>query len=338
MKKIILLLLIYTPLFSQKKNSDYFEYHRQINKAEELYFLENKVDNALKIYDEVFQNYDFVFLKDLLIAAQIAKFNGKPFEDYILRSFEFGFKIDDLKKIHHFQDLHKSFSTDKVKINIFKNARQKYLDSIDYEYLDYIYNLAVQDQIDKYKKDYYNRLNNSFTRFINKVEQKGFPGEKLMGLTDTLIFKERGLPFKDINSRSRKNKITKHFLFTNRFDFVVIMPFLLHHGCASFMYKDLFMSEIKKGNMHPQDLAYINDFYKSQNSFLPYYCSNIKFKGIYTSSPKTGLLTGENEIENANKLRKELYMTSYEVFLKKREFALKNKFVLNFGFLYSARL
>jgi hypothetical protein len=38
MKKIILLLFFYTTIFSQKKNSDYFEYHKQINKAEILFF------------------------------------------------------------------------------------------------------------------------------------------------------------------------------------------------------------------------------------------------------------------------------------------------------------
>jgi hypothetical protein len=38
MKKIILLLSFLYYLFSQKKNSDYFEYHKQINKAEILFF------------------------------------------------------------------------------------------------------------------------------------------------------------------------------------------------------------------------------------------------------------------------------------------------------------
>ena len=75
MKKIILFILLSTFSYAQE---NYNVYHQKINKAEQLYFIENKVDSALYQYDKAFEEYSFNFLRDLVNAAQIAKLNKKP--------------------------------------------------------------------------------------------------------------------------------------------------------------------------------------------------------------------------------------------------------------------
>lgn len=98
MKFLFFTLLFSINLYCYNQNN-YFIYHNKINDAEILYFMENEVDSSLAIYDEVFNTYEFVFLKDLLNAAQIAVYNKRDYEKYLLKSFEFGFKIDDLSKL-----------------------------------------------------------------------------------------------------------------------------------------------------------------------------------------------------------------------------------------------
>ena len=285
--------LFFTLLFSVNVNchnqNNYYIYNNKINNAEILYFMENKVDSSLAIYNEVFDTYEFIFLKDLLNAAQIAVFNNKDYEKYLFKSFEFGFRIDDLNKFPLFKDIHKKYQTDKRIMMIFKKARIHYLKKIDLKYLDYIYNIAIKDQIDKYKFDYDTRIYKSINNLMDTIKRKGFPGERLLGITDTLIFKENGLKKLDINERSRKQKITNHFIYrANRLHFGTSIPILLHHRCVSSAFKDVFLVEIKKGNMHPQDLAFINDFNSQFLSKLPAYCNGIKFEGLYSFSPSRG--------------------------------------------------
>jgi len=90
--------------------------------------------------------------------------------------------------------------------------------------------------------------------------------------------------------------------------------------------------------MHPQDLAFINDFNSQFLDRLPNYCNGIKHEGLYTFSPSKGEIADKKEIEIANKLRSKLYMIPFEVVIKKREFIKDHKFVLYYGFNNSARM
>jgi hypothetical protein len=54
---------------------DYIRYHEEILVAENLISLK-MYDDALAVYNRVFSEYEFVFLKDYKIAAQIALFSG----------------------------------------------------------------------------------------------------------------------------------------------------------------------------------------------------------------------------------------------------------------------
>lgn len=341
MLKTIVLSLISITLFAQKE-VNYFDYHKKINKAEILYFTENRTDSTLLLYDEVFNAFDFIFLKDLLTAAQIAKFNNKPYEKYLLKCFEFGFKIDHLKRFPLFKETYAKFCKDKKILALYKESRKKYLQKIDFVYLDYIYETAIQDQIDKYEKDYEQKVNRTIVRLVQKIRKHGFPGEKILGVTHTLIFKEAGISRMDINDRARKNKRSKHFVYkSNRISCDVSIPLFLHHRCSFIKYKDLFLEEIKKGNMHPQDLAFINDFnapYYIKATYKPSYCMSFHFEGIYTFSPATGFLSEPKKIAKANKLRAKLYMIPYEVMQLKKKYAKDNNFILNFGYDGAARM
>lgn len=338
MKYYLFFLLSFFSLNAQK-NDNYFDYHDKINKAEILYFLEKKTDSSLLVYDEVFNDFEFIFLKDLLVAAQIAKFNNKEFDKYIFKGFEFGLKIDDLKRFPVLKSNFYKYSNDKEVLNKFKEGRKKYLQKIDFDYLDYVYDLAIRDQIYKYKDDYDNRINKTIAELIDTIKKKGFPGERRLGITDTLIFKEKGLFKKDINDRARKLKITKHFVYnSNRLQFDTSIPMFLHHKCVFNKYESILLNEVKKGNVHPQDLAFFNDFNLMYQSTLPSYCKGCKSEGAYYLSKRRSVLESEIEIKNANLLREKMHMIPFEVVLIKEKFAIENNFILNFGYNGGARL
>ena len=98
----ILCFLGHFQAISQKPN--YEIYHGYINKAEELFFVEGKPDSSLYYYKKAFTEFDFVFAKDPLNAAQIAYFSQQPFEEYLVKGFENGLKLSHSQKrpYHHF--------------------------------------------------------------------------------------------------------------------------------------------------------------------------------------------------------------------------------------------
>lgn len=63
----------------------------------------------------MFNSYDFIFLKDLITCAQIAKHSNKPYIKYIEKGFEFGLKIEHLKNYPIFGDISKLEKENKLK-------------------------------------------------------------------------------------------------------------------------------------------------------------------------------------------------------------------------------
>jgi len=99
--------------FSQKIN--YLDYHVSINKAEELFFMEKKTDSSLFYYEKAFTEFDFIFVKDLINASQIAAFTNKPYQKYIIRGFDYGLKLSHLENYPLFKnDLFKLKTNKKI--------------------------------------------------------------------------------------------------------------------------------------------------------------------------------------------------------------------------------
>ncbi|MBL7874456.1 MAG: hypothetical protein JNL53_02255, partial [Cyclobacteriaceae bacterium] len=61
------LIICFVTISFRSLGQDYAQYHARINEAEE-FIVHNQYEEALKIYEEVFTAYDFVFLNDYQIA------------------------------------------------------------------------------------------------------------------------------------------------------------------------------------------------------------------------------------------------------------------------------
>ncbi|HET8810391.1 MAG TPA: hypothetical protein VFM65_09030 [Flavobacteriaceae bacterium] len=318
-------------------SQNYIPYHKKINRAETLFFMEGKTDSSLVVYDKVFANYDFIFVKDLVNAAQIAHFSGKPYKKYLEKGFEFGLKIGHLKSFPLFKEEFEQLKNNKELQKAYKTNRKKYLERIDFEYLGLMYELFIRDQFDKRKSDYKSIIQNSLKNLRRIIESKGFPGDKLIGISDSTIFAETGVPQLDLKVRAKKFGDELWYVETadRAFSAKAVFPMLVHHDCAYFKLKNLLWAEMKKGNIHPRDLGmlYDNIYRSSGQKGFARYCSlpekQVYFRlNAFADYPEP---TKKNSVET-NTLRKKFYIVSLAVDQKKQEFEEKYEFVLFSGF------
>ena len=339
MKYLHILLLFSLFGFSQKE--DYSIYHKYINKAEVFFLMENNVDSSIYYYDKAFSEFEFNFLKDLVNAAQIAKFSKKPHVKYIEKGFKFGLKLKHLKRYPIFKEELKKFEKDKKLQLVYKTNRSIYLKKIDFEYLNTTYDLAINDQVNKYlpRQKYHHKLSYDIERIKKIIDVKGFPGEKILGISDATIFSEtKHLKYKDISKRlyNKPKANTYKGIEESQLMSSIIIPLFLHYDFCffnTFDEKDL-IKEIKNGNLHPRDIALINDFSFIQMLNGRGYCGS-NYKGLYWTD--SGYSKKPFDVKTANKLRKKYFMVPYEVDLKKIEFREKYQLIFNHGYNYDSR-
>jgi hypothetical protein len=335
--RIILILFFPTILLcSSLEEEHYIEYHKAINKAEDLFFCHNMTDSSLHIYDQVFNDYSFLFVKDVLIAAQIAYFNQRPFRKYLVLGFKFGLKLDHLENIELFKPVYQLLKLDYELLELFNRERKEYLSSIDYEYLLSIYNMSIHDQINKNDKDlsYANFKKECISKIIKMILDKGFPGSKMIGIDDNNIFREIGHPEYDFNYLKNKSghNLSYFKLEEESFTATTIMTILIHNGCAYDELKPYFENLIDSGLIHPRQIALMNDNkYRNVNSSY-YKCSKHASPLVFKINPFVNYSMINHSRELTNKHRLENYMCSLEVDEAKKMFQNRFGFKLFFGF------
>ena len=99
MLKLLLLIIFLSAAPQTKKPANYRDYHKGINKAEEL-IIQRKFNAALRSLDEVFDSYDFVFVREYKIAAQLALSTADTVKAlaYLKKGMRMGWPINEVKK------------------------------------------------------------------------------------------------------------------------------------------------------------------------------------------------------------------------------------------------
>ncbi len=335
MKKIILFLSISVGCLAIGKNKDYSNYHMSINKAEELFFVHKQVDSALYYYDQVFNDYDFIFVKDLINAAQIAAFSNRPYQHYIEQGFEHGLKINHLKEYQLLKKIYTNSSKNKKLLEVYDINRKKYLNKIDFKYLDLIYKLAIKDQQNKHSKSSnstYRKQVYEITQSIkDSIKKRGFPGDRMIGISDSTIFKEINKPHKDLYNQRKQDKRLWYMISDEKYlNAKHTMVIFLHNPCSYHKYKDLLYTEMLKGNIHPRDIGLLHDHVYSYRQTMRAGCDNKKNQvyqlNEFANYPKDIIL------EKTNEMRKELFIVSIDVDKRKKEYEKAYGFKLFSGF------
>ncbi len=319
---------------SQKPN--YEIYHNYINTAEELFFVENKPDSSLYYYKKAFSEFDFVFAKDPLNAVQIAYFSHQPFEEYLIKGFENGLKLSHLASIKLFNPIYNDLLNDKSLQHKYTECRSKYIKRLDLKYLSYVYEKAIKDQLDKKKENYKDIKLKNLEEWLTRIQLKGFPADKIVGLDDKSIFLETGNPEKDIDQLKIKYSNTLTY-FTADDEIVsskFIMIMLVHNQCAYVELQNLFKELVQKGEIHPREvgLLYDNQFRTSINS-VNYRCKVPKpTDGVFNLN----MFCQYNELgcsrEQSDSIRGKWFIVPLSVDKAKKEYELKYGFRLFYGF------
>lgn len=193
----ILFLLFSNTTYSQ----NYISYQKAINTCES-FILEKEYNDALNLYDSIFNTYDFCFAQDYFVALQVSCFTNDTTKAirYLKRCLNTGIKISYISN---------DTITKKICTREFINDKIKTIDSLIFDYyksidMNYRGLLMELTSIDQYYRDkhqishYYHPFRRMIwnmrwikaideiveNRLILEIIKKGYPGEKLIGLRE----------------------------------------------------------------------------------------------------------------------------------------------------------
>tara|TARA_R110002072_G_scaffold265397_2_gene424268 strand:+ start:219 stop:1214 length:996 start_codon:yes stop_codon:yes gene_type:complete len=284
---------------------NYQKYHEQINKAEN-FIGEEEFPEALKVYNEIFNSFDFVFVKDYKIAAQLALFlkDKKTALEIIKKGIAGGWDIKSLNKNQYLSKLQDDPLWEGNKEAYFE-LRKKYEDRINHGLRSEVHEMFKMDQKkargalfrigdqakEKYAmKKFAPHSEIQLKKFIKILEDQGYPGEQLIGNNfwmSTIL--------------SHHNSISKDYVIRDSlYNFI----------------KPKLIEAIWKGQISPYEFAMIDDWYLSVSS-----------GGIQTGY---GFLNPplSSQLAETDSLRKRIGLRSIE--LRNKLVDVENKTGMNF--------
>ncbi|MGI9547142.1 MAG: hypothetical protein ACR2MM_07900 [Flavobacteriaceae bacterium] len=196
MLKPLLLVIFYLTTQQVEKPSDYRDYHRGINEAEEL-VIQHKFNAALERLNEVFDSFDFVFVRDYKIAVQLAlKTTDTTMAlAYLEKGMSMGWSVNDIKKNKFLKPLILSAGAEALHSQS-KNLRQTYYNRLNDSLRQLTEEMFKKDQKkamgallrignraqEKYgNKKFAPHSEKQLARLEKILECCGYPGEKLIG-------------------------------------------------------------------------------------------------------------------------------------------------------------
>lgn len=234
---------------------DYRTYHEQINEAEE-FISKEQFQQALNTYDETFDSYDFVFLRDYKIAAQLALFldDIEATFEIIRKGIVGGWSLKSLKKNSYLSNL-KSEAQWELIVESYPELREKYEQSINNATREEVHKMFKKDQNkalgalfrigdkaqDRYAtKKFAPHSEIQLRKLITILEDQGYPGERLIGNNfwmSTIL--------------SHHNSITTEYVKNDT----------LYHDIKPELTKAL-----ERGQISPYEFALIDDWYIAVSS------------------------------------------------------------------------
>ena len=289
--KLIFCWILLIPGEKGKDSQDYTQYHLQIIKAEKLIASENYKD-ALNLYEDLFEQYEFTFLRDYQRAIQLAYHLGdlQQTTDLMKRAILAGWTSKSIKK-NKFLDSYRNSSYWESLIKDYNYLRIQYEAKLNGPLKEEVKKMFSKDQKkamgalfklsskaqDRYAQNKFaphsrGQINDLF----EILESIGYPGEQIIGndiWMSTIL--------------SHHNSISKEYVAQDTL-YPSIKPALLN--C------------LKKGQISPFEMALIDDWYLAVKSG---WSTTIGYGILNTPSKET--------LEDFNALRKEVYLRPIEL-------------------------
>jgi hypothetical protein len=307
MKRIFTILLIYL-IASKLSAQNTLAYYKKINEGKE-FVIQNNIKSAVVAYKQALEDYPFAFARDCYNAIELAVLakDTTNLIFFIEKAITQGIRITDLETT----ELLTPYQNSAFYKNIKKNQDglwHIYTARINWELRAEINQMFTHDQKMRalyYKAAFYKRksiakewqaLNvRQVERLVEITKTYGFPGERLIGL--------------DKNDMHPK-------IITNNFSAGMPIVILIHHfSKPNKSYYELFLNEVKKGNLHNEHFATICDFeaeFGNRNAINNGYYG-VRFKpkkpddNLNSKRKSIGLM----KLEQIEELNKTNYLTKY---------------------------
>lgn len=287
---------------------DYTIYHQRIVEAETMIASENYI-SALQVYETLFKDYEFVFLRDYQIATQLALVlnDEQKAKRFLVNGIKSGWTIKSIRKNSFLDRIRKGKDWKSIKKQ-YRKLHQDYLSSLDRNLRKRVKKMYAKDQWkalavlfrftskaqDKYaEKKFAPHSEKQIKEFIAILTEYGYPGEKLIG---------------------------------NGFWMSTILS---HHNSISTAYnnrdtlyqsiKPRLKSALKQGQISAFGYAIIDEWYRAVIND--------------ENQPTYGILEGprQNDLTNTNKLRESVFLRSIEVHNKMVDIQTKTGMNLYLG-------
>jgi hypothetical protein len=235
-------------LYSQPSDKNYLDYHQEILRIENL-LVERNWNAALELYVDLSDQYDFIFLRDLKLASQVALFAGQPNKSqyFLEKAVEGGWSKNQILSnpvLNHF------FKRSEL-ISVYREARTERR-PLDEKLSSQVRKMSFKDQRMAFgallyigdaaqaryaEREFGPHSIRQMELLWEMLEKPEYPGERLVGNPEwmsTII--------------SHHNSISQGF---NRADKIYprVFPKL--------------MDAVERGELYPYQLAIIDDWYRS---------------------------------------------------------------------------
>ena len=201
--KIRLLIILFSFLYSftacdksVKKATDYNKYHSEIILAEEL-ISQEKYKKALIQYEKLFNEYDFIFLRDYKIASQLSFLIGEKEKGffYVKKAISNGWELTNIKKQKFLSKNLLDSDWESIEKQ-YEDLHNLFLNKIDSTLRDKVHTMIEKDQNLAYKayiiedeeeqekfisENFPKHSEEQLANLIEIIETNGYPGEFLIG-------------------------------------------------------------------------------------------------------------------------------------------------------------
>ncbi|MCG8573607.1 MAG: hypothetical protein MI810_01890 [Flavobacteriales bacterium] len=262
MKRYSYLLIFCISLFSKFSFSqDYLHYFKEVARAE-VDILDSNYSQAIKTYDELFRNYDFVFPKDALVAAQVAAFekDAERCIEFLKIGVKNGLPPSSIMRNPHFYRL--SNSTDQntpdwTETTFFDSLVYLNKQRINQQYRDTIIEMVKEDQYLRDKNETFLNAVIFNHKLKPRLYKKWMAQAHQQAHTVLEFTKEYGFPSHKVIGTHRSEDYSK---FGTNYSSSYATIILYHYDFAWQILKEELPEQLKKGNINPKQYALLRDF------------------------------------------------------------------------------
>ncbi len=327
---------------------DYVPYYQLVNRAEER-FVEHMDSTCFADYDAAF-NLCTPFLKDPYIAAQIALFLGDTarFDQYISLCFRMGMPLSAIHSspmmalaskgdfAQHIALLHEQNFTEKVVDEAIRDEiclRCYRSDSLK-AYMDNDPQLV--DEFNTFEHETRNYLLDEFLQFGK------FPNQHLIGITSDASLKHFHEEFDRPDVYMLLNGMPGFYQEERGLRTKCPYNIILHSRCFFREHKELFIQAMKKGYLHPMDIAILeetsivwNHSSEDERERCPVATLRLCYN-VYTPNPvqahKTIYSEKAEDLKQVEENRASIFMQKFSVDLQKKRLEQAYGFKFFFDF------